>query len=525
MEDELFYRGRFDHIGDRKFNSVRLFVSSTFTDTTDERNGLINHVYPRLREYCLNKYKIQFQYSDMRWGIQSTASNTHATVDMCLQELDISYRLSMATNCVILLSHRYGSRFAPACIPSRIFQHLLSNTADKTVLTEMYRLDENYLDQKYFLQPVDKDDKEKWNESEKKLQIILRKAAERCYEQNLITKNERDEFYISGSTEIIKLSVYITFYILVTAQEIYRALLNNKHKPRRILCFFRELTDIDELDSKFHDNEDKIESKQLLNDIKNLLQQSVDSSEIYTYKLQWNNENDRKKYLSKFFDDFYQAVKLQIDFHMKIYENKQENLLYNQIIEHAIQCNSLVQRFFPRPEVFQQIKTYITSSTNYPCVLLGYSGTGKSSIMAKLVNEIPSWYSQANNVSVIVRFLGATPSSSDIRRPLISIIEQICMIYHLNIPTNFDNVKEIFENILLRIPKDENLILLLDSIDQLQTVDLINLSKWLPEKFPSSSSNVKCIFSTISDIEVGMERKKIDIYKQLKTIYKDGLQE
>ncbi|CAF4265838.1 unnamed protein product, partial [Adineta steineri] len=74
MEDELLYRGRFDHIGDRKFNSVRLFVSSTFTDTTDERNGLINHVYPRLREYCLNKYKIQFQYSDMRWGIQSTAS-------------------------------------------------------------------------------------------------------------------------------------------------------------------------------------------------------------------------------------------------------------------------------------------------------------------------------------------------------------------------------------------------------------------------------------------------------------------
>ncbi|CAF1452564.1 unnamed protein product, partial [Adineta steineri] len=224
MEDELLYRGRFDHIGDRKFNSVRLFVSSTFTDTTDERNGLINHVYPRLREYCLNRYKIQFQYSDMRWGIQSTASNTHATVDMCLQELDICYRLSMATNCVILLSHRYGSRFAPACIPSRIFQHLLSNTEDKTLLSEMYRLDENYLDQKYFLQPVDKDNKEKWNESEKKLQIILRKAAERCYEQNLITKDERDEFYISGLTKI-KLPAYITFYILVTAQEIYRALL------------------------------------------------------------------------------------------------------------------------------------------------------------------------------------------------------------------------------------------------------------------------------------------------------------
>ncbi|CAF1208755.1 unnamed protein product [Adineta steineri] len=451
MEDELVYRGRFDGIEDRKLNSTRLFFSSTFTDTTDERNGLIEHVYPRLREYCLNEYNIQFQYSDMRWGIQSKASNTHATVHMCLKELDNCCRLSMATNCVILLSHRYGSRFAPACIPSRIFQHLLSKTEDKTLLTEI-----NGMNQK------------------KKLQIILRKAADRCCEQNLITKDERDEFHIS-----------------VTAQEIYRALSNNKHKPRRILCFFRELTDIDELGSKFHDNEDKAESKQLLIDIKNLLKESIDSSEIYTYKLQWKDENDRKKYLSKFFDDFYQAVKLQIDFHMKQNKSKQGNVLHNQIVEHAIQCNSLVQRFFPRPEVFEQIKTYITSSINYPCVLLGKSGTGKSSIMAKLVNEIPSWYSQVNNVSLIVRFLGATPSSSDIRRPLISIIDQICMIYHLNIPSHFDNVKEIFENILIRIPKDENLILLLDSIDQLQTVDLIDLSKWLPEKFPLSSSNVK----------------------------------
>ena len=91
-------------------------------DTTDERNGLIEHVYPRLREYCLSKYNLQFQvstncfsqhrssmsalfvalkYSDMRWGIQSSASNTHSTVDMCLQELDTCCRLSLATNCVV----------------------------------------------------------------------------------------------------------------------------------------------------------------------------------------------------------------------------------------------------------------------------------------------------------------------------------------------------------------------------------------------------------------------------------------
>jgi hypothetical protein len=31
MEDEQLYRGRFSHIGDRKLNSVRVFISSTFS--------------------------------------------------------------------------------------------------------------------------------------------------------------------------------------------------------------------------------------------------------------------------------------------------------------------------------------------------------------------------------------------------------------------------------------------------------------------------------------------------------------
>ena len=61
----------------------------------------------------------------------------------------------------------------------------------------MYQLDENYLDQKYFLRPIDGDD-EQWYDLEKKLQISLRQAADRCYDQQLITKDERDEFHISG---------------------------------------------------------------------------------------------------------------------------------------------------------------------------------------------------------------------------------------------------------------------------------------------------------------------------------------
>jgi hypothetical protein len=71
----------------------------------------------------------------------------------------------------------------------------------------------------------------------------------------------------------------------VTAQEIYRALKNNINKSRRIVCFFRQIIDIEELDSKFHDTENVTESQELLDNIKNVLQQSIDSSDIYTYRV------------------------------------------------------------------------------------------------------------------------------------------------------------------------------------------------------------------------------------------------
>jgi hypothetical protein len=43
------------------FNVMTHDCCSLTLDTTDERNGLIERVYPRLREYCLTKYNIQFQ--------------------------------------------------------------------------------------------------------------------------------------------------------------------------------------------------------------------------------------------------------------------------------------------------------------------------------------------------------------------------------------------------------------------------------------------------------------------------------
>ena len=71
----------------------------------------------------------------------------------------------------------------------------------------------------------------------------------------------------------------------MTAKEIYRTLEKNRGSSRRIVCFFRELIDVDELDSKYREIEDGDETSRLLEDIKTQLHQSIASSDIYTYKV------------------------------------------------------------------------------------------------------------------------------------------------------------------------------------------------------------------------------------------------
>jgi hypothetical protein len=99
-----------------------------------------------------------------------------------------------------LLSHRYGSFLAPAYLSERLFLSLKNNstlnTDEKEILTQMYRCDENYADRRYYLQTIDDQDSD--SSKEKQLQLLLRKAADSCYEQRLISDDERKEFFRSG---------------------------------------------------------------------------------------------------------------------------------------------------------------------------------------------------------------------------------------------------------------------------------------------------------------------------------------
>lgn len=86
---------------------VKLFVSSTFADTQQERNHLMQHVYPRLREWCASLGLI-FRAVDLRWGISDEATDAHLTDVICQREIVRCRDKSVGPCFLYLATDRYG---------------------------------------------------------------------------------------------------------------------------------------------------------------------------------------------------------------------------------------------------------------------------------------------------------------------------------------------------------------------------------------------------------------------------------
>ena len=70
-------------------------------DTSMERNSLMQHIYPKLKDYCREQHGLEFQVVDMRWGVRDEATDDHKTTELCMQEIDNCQRVSVGPNFVV----------------------------------------------------------------------------------------------------------------------------------------------------------------------------------------------------------------------------------------------------------------------------------------------------------------------------------------------------------------------------------------------------------------------------------------
>ncbi|KAL3867039.1 hypothetical protein ACJMK2_044276 [Sinanodonta woodiana] len=500
---------------------VRVFLSSTFSDMAEERNALLEHVYPKLKKYTKEKYGAEFQIVDMRWGVTNESQNDHMTSTVCLKEIRNCQRISIGPNFVALIGQKYGYRPIPAMIAAVEFEVLRSCLdiagEDLHVLDKWYRKDDNALPAEYVLQPISsilndynsEDDtlktnaRTEWGDNFEKMRTLLKKAADSAFDEGKINAEVKEKYYISVTEDEIKLGMFEC----------------PESVNEKCLCFIRNIESLkDKIDhnraGKFIDlsvsplvNSGKpaeldTEAQDLLSYLRDKkIPEVLDKQNIVRLSTKWSekdgiNKDDNKEYIAEFMDSFFQKMCWLIDKNLSSIGNLHMNSLRHEVIESLKIRHDWNEVFYGRDDILKQVQGYICDKNNsMPLVLYGESGCGKTAIMAACSNQSQTWVK--GQPATVVRFLGTTPSTSHILLALRSICKQISLLYDAdprNIPTEYPELIDHFKSLLELSTQDRPLILYLDALDQLSPSLEPHKLKWLPTTLPK---NTKVVLSLV----------------------------
>ena len=255
------------------------------------------------------------------------------------------------------------------------------------------------------------------------------------------------------------------------------------------------------------------EAKTLLDNFKiEYVPSRLSSKNLHYYDIDWTENGvdvdnaDHVQYLEQFCDTFVNNCKSLVRLAIQKEKNSKPicDDLFLEVAHHAEFCNSKCQNFCGRKEFIEEIyESLKRKDLQKPLVLHGISGSGKTSIMAMIAKKAHS--ELGKNATVITRFLGTSPDSSSISMVIQSICQQIVAVYGLDVkmPGLFDQFTDLvdFFQSLLQVVSDnckgQTLLIILDSLDQLESTHNAYQCRWLPRTCPL---NVKIVLSTLPDL-------------------------
>ena len=378
--------------------------------------------------------------------------------------------------------------------------------------TGWYRLDENAKPTVYCLQPREGKYKEysNWEKVERKLRGILENATA-DFDEKTRTK------YVASATE----------------QEINQGLEGEK-ASEHVFCFFRNFSNRNSLSADFTEQAGSFfeldENKQpnefanrKLEILKNRLRENLPKPNVHDYPAQWlensdsdtphttehigslpDNLEDCLKLLDKepetknlCVDVWRQLARVMLE---EIGKIKKVSAVESEKNAHRDFGNDRAKHFVGRTDYLDKIGEYVEGDNRQPLCLWGKSGSGKSALMAYAAQQIKD--------DLVIRFIGATPPSSDIRALLESLCQEISEKYDADkttIPANYNELIKEFPKRLELDKKGKRLVLFLDALDQFSEAENAQNLRWLPEKLPE---NVHLIVSTIdNDCLTTLKRK------------------
>lgn len=474
--------------------TFRVFVSSTFSDLKAERDALQRDVFPRLREYC-RKHGCRFQAIDLRWGVSEEAALDQQTMNTCLEEIRRCQRTSPRPNFIVLLGQRYGWCPPSPQIPATEFEPILdqiTDADDRALLEHWYRRDDNAAPPEYCLQPRRVDVNENQSETEKEAahEAEAREWGEIEYRLRQILLAGVNRLAWPAADER-----RLKHEASATHQEIHQGALQTKDAIDHVFGFFRTIDRLpqdvrarDYLDPQGQPDTGACEGlDQLQADMRKRL-----PNNILTYSATWTGTGPSADHLLQLCTDVYDRLRKVID--EELQRRDCTDSLDQEVIAHQTFGQERARVFIGRQDLLQRIQQYLNGQDRHPLVVHGVSGSGKSALLAKAIADHES---RVTNHEVIIRYISATPASSDIRSLLEGLCKEITLRYGgdaRTVPMDFTKLVVEFPNRLALATSKKPLVVFLDALDQLSDADQGRNLVWLPAQLPQ---HVLLVVSTL----------------------------
>ncbi len=414
-------------------------------------------------------------------------------MDICLGEIARCQRLSPKPNFIILLGDKYGWQPIPARIPSAEMELIRGELTDneKALIDNWYRDDTNALPPEYVLQP--RGDKyhlyEDWQKVERSLRSIIRVAASRLH----FSEEERIKYFASA-----------------THQEIMRGALDpppgTVDPKEHVFAHLRTIRGLPE-DSTAGDYIDlsaekrDAYSKAQLEKLKRDLTAKLPAERIYSYDATWVKSctlDDAAAFGKKVYENLKFVIERQLQDIGDVDPLTREKSLHEDFRKERR------EHFTGRQDALLAIADYLNSPSRKVFSIIGASGTGKTSLLAKALDE-----AHDREGATIFRFLGTTSATSDASRFLLDLIDEVASAYTIEKNTllhegedetkfsTLRGLQEIFSRCLNVATSEKPLLIVLDALDQLSrdlpTVPL----DWVPNELPEQ---VKFIISALPEL-------------------------
>eukprot|EP00052_Salpingoeca_macrocollata_P022411 m.194605 g.194605 ORF g.194605 m.194605 type:complete len:1707 (+) comp21792_c0_seq1:125-5245(+) len=416
---------------------LKMYLCSNDQDTDMETTAILEQIVPHMREVARAR-GVEVQVVALRWGVPHTLTVERLALNTCAARLKDCVATSCGLNFLALLTDKYGFRPLPPSIPVDEFVQLTDRIQMKEALaliTSWYYRDDNMQPPEYVLQPL----------LDNYPNIFSKNQKAQAKDYLKWTKDlDVVQFALRNATVGLQLADPDKYTSSVIQQETKEGLLNPE-KEDRGLAFLRHFTcKPTDLSARYGDKlptgEVDDEAFALQEKLKDTVRGKLDEEYYFNYELD-NKSKEQKKYLQRFREDFEKAMLRSVENAAESLKKFQEDPLILEILYHTRMCQEKTRHFQARTDILRRLQGYFQKRTRklpQPLVLYGEAGAGRASTVARAAMSL----SAASASVTVLRFIGISPDSANIRQVLFSICTQIVRAYRAELRETLSNIEK-----------------------------------------------------------------------------------